>query len=163
MGDDISSGSPHDTENSTSLRSVASDESVEASSNAIRLFRKLAIVNSAALILSTVVQNVESRMMPEGGADLLNYNGVFAMITLPNSVSWLSTLIHISAVVGLYQFSKAARALYTLLIFGFSVLLLFTGFCITSPIVGFLAQVSGLTCGALLLMSYATPLKEKFN
>jgi hypothetical protein len=137
------------------LRDILTDQA--------RLFRTLVIIGNGAFILTLIAPYVESHFLSFDTIELLNRNQEAALITLPGGISWLTTFLYLAIAVGLYQFSASARAAFVIFLVGFSVLGLFTGVSIVSPIVGFLGAVSLMTDGAILLLAYATPLKEKFE
>jgi uncharacterized membrane protein len=105
---------------------------------------------------------LEPRFLSYDTIDLLNRNGHAALFTMPTSVSWLIMLLYLAVAVGLYHFSAAARTVFAILIVAFGVLVLVSGVIISSPLVGFLALVTGMADGAILLLAYATPLEKSF-
>lgn len=137
------------------LRDILTDQA--------RLFKALVIIGNGAFILSLIAPYVESHFLSFDTIELLNRNQEAALITLPGGISWLTTFLYLAIAVGLYQFSASARAAFVIFLVGFSVLGLFTGVSIVSPIVGFLSAVSAMADGAILLLAYATPLKERFE
>ena len=137
------------------LRDILTDQA--------RLFRALVIIGNSAFILSVLAPYVESRFLSYDTIELLNRNREAALITLPGGISWLITFLYLAIAVGLYQFSASARAAFVVFLVEFGVLGLFTGVSIVSPIVGFLGMVSAMADGAILLLAYATPLKERFE
>ena len=127
-----------------------------------KLFRALVIVGNGAYVLSVLAHYVEPRFLSYDTIDLLNRNGQAALFTMPTGIYWLTTLLYLAVAVGLYHFSAAARTVFAIFTVAFGVLVLFSGVTIASPVVGFLAVVTGLADGAILLLAYATPLKERF-
>ncbi len=127
-----------------------------------KLFRALVIGANGAYVLSVLAPYVESRFFSYDTIDLLNRNGQAALFTLPTGIYWLITLLYLAIAVGLYHFSASARAAFAIFVLAFGVLILFRGVAITSPFVGFLALVTAMADGAILLLAYATPLKERF-
>jgi hypothetical protein len=121
------------------------------------------IVANGAYLLTVLAPYVESRLLSYDTIDLLNRNGHGALFTMPSSAFWLTTLVYLAIAVGLYQFSASARTVFVIFTVAFGVLLLFSGVAITSPFVGFLALVTAMADGAILLLAYATPLKERFS
>jgi len=129
----------------------------------VRLFRALVILANAAYVISAFAPFFEPAFMAPEVEDLLNQHGHGAIFTMPGSVFWLSTLLYLAIAVGLYQFSASARAAFAVLTVGFGVLLLFSGVAISSPLVGFLTSITAMADGAILLLAYATPLRERFG
>lgn len=128
-----------------------------------RLFRALVIVANSAFILSLLAPYVEPSFLSLDTLELLDRNGHGALFTMPTGIYWLTVLLYLAIAVGLYHFSASARALFAIFTVVFGVLLLFSGVGITSPLVGFLALVTTMADGAILLLAYATPLKERFE
>jgi hypothetical protein len=136
------------------LRDILADQA--------KLFRALVIVANGPYILTVLAPYVEPRFLSYETIDLLNRDGEAALFTLPSGIYWLTTLLYLAIAVGLYQFSASARAAFAIFSLAFGVLVLFGGVGITSPVVGFLALVTAMADGAILLLAYATPLKERF-
>lgn len=136
------------------LRDILTDQA--------KLFRALVIVANGAYLLSVLAPYVESHFLAYDSIDLINRNGYAALFTIPTSVSWLTTLLYLAIAVGLYHFSASARTLFAIFTVAFGALVLFSGVAITSPVVGFLALVTAMADGAILLLAFATPLKERF-
>jgi hypothetical protein len=128
-----------------------------------KLFRALVIVGNGAYLLSVLAPYVESRVLSYETIDLLNRSGHGALFMMPTSVFWLTTVLYLTIAVGLYQFSASARTTFVIFTVAFGVLLLFAGVTITSPLVGFLMLVTTMADGAILLLAYATPLKDRFS
>ena len=127
------------------------------------LFRTLVVVASGTYVLGLLVPFVEPRFLEFETVDLLNYDGYAALLTMPTGVVWLMNLVYLAASIGLYRFSASARTLFAIFTVAFGVMSLLNGVRVTSPLVCFLSVPGALADGAILLMAYATPLKEKFG
>ena len=128
----------------------------------VKLFRALVIVGNGAYLVSVLVPYLESRVLSYDTLDLIDRSGHGALFTLPPGIYWLTVLIYLAIAVGLYHFSASARTAFAIFTVVFGVLILFSGVAISSPLVGFLAVVTGMADGAILLLAYATPLRTRF-
>jgi hypothetical protein len=78
------------------------------------------------------------------------------------SFIWLSMLLFVALAIGLWNFSKSARLVFALLLAFLAVASLFEGLQTQTAFSGFLIYVSTLCDGAILVLAYASPLKNKF-
>lgn len=127
------------------------------------LFRCLVGVATLGPLLIELFRRIEMHFVPREVANLLQYSGYRAILTLPASVWWLTTLLSLAIAVGLWHFSAAARMLFTMFSIAFGVLIFFSGICVTSPLVGFLAWLTVMAQGGLLALAYGSSLKDRFS
>ena len=129
----------------------------------VKLFRALVVVANAAFALALLAPYAESRVFSYEMLDLLDRNGEAAIFTLPRGIHWLYTLLYLPIAIGLYGFSAGARAAFAMFSVANAVLVLLGGISVASSVVGFLALVTLMADGAILVLAYGTPLKERFR
>ncbi|MEQ2009134.1 MAG: hypothetical protein ABMA26_20320 [Limisphaerales bacterium] len=154
IGTNMPSGVPT-AEPGLSLQGILADPA--------RLFRALVIVANSAYLLSLLVSEFELHFLSWDTVALLNRNGHGTLSTLPSGIYSLNVLIFLATAVGLYQFSASARAVFAIFKVGWWLFILLNGVSVTSPLVGFLATVVCMADGAILVLAYATPLKDRFR
>ena len=102
-------------------------------------------------------------MISPGAWDALSWDGFGALLPLPKSISWLLFLLNLAVALGLWNFSKSARSIYAMFTI-FDVLISpFGGIYVETALGAFLAYICNLAAGAILVMMYTSPLKEKFS
>ena len=83
-------------------------------------------------------------------------------MVLPPGLAWLTVALYVAMTVGLYQFSASARTGFTIYILVFTVLSLFGGVGVSSPICSFLGGITTMTDGGILLLAHFTTLRTRF-
>lgn len=128
----------------------------------VRLFRALVIISTITYLIWFFQFLFGGWLISQRTWDALSWQGDGALLPIPPRLGWLFLLLYVAAAVGLWMFSKSARFVF---------LMLTAFFIITSPLVGvqvqtalgsFLLQLTNLADGAILVMAYTAPLKERF-
>lgn len=127
------------------------------------LFRALVILSTSTYVLWFLFLSVFSRAISPGVWDALAWDGYGALLPLPESVCWLFFLLNLAVAFGLWNFSKSARLTYVMLTIFDVVISPFGGVYVETAMGSFLAYVCNLAAGAILVMTYTPPLKEKFS
>ena len=77
-------------------------------------------------------------------------------------IALLVTIIHFISIILLYFFIKIGKILF-LVSFAFSIaFILISNFHIFDNVDYFLDALHGVTCGAIIIMLYSSPIKERF-
>ena len=132
------------------------------SADSVKLFRTLVLVGNGAYLLSVVVPFVESRFLSHEALDLLERSGHGALLMLPPGLLGITLALYVAMTVGLYQFSASARTGFTIYILAFTVLSLFGGVGVSSPLCSFLGGITTMTDGGILLLAHFTTLRTRF-
>lgn len=128
-----------------------------------KLFRGLVVVAHGCYFISCLVPLVDYRFMAYETLEALNLNGLGRSVTLSSGISWLIVAIYLPIAIGLYQFSASARTAFTVLTVGFTALSLFLGIMVVPAHVAFLNTITIAADGAIFLLAYTSPLKERFR
>jgi hypothetical protein len=95
--------------------------------------------------------------------DALEWDGYGAWLPLPGSISWLLFILNLAVAFGLWTFSKHARLVFTMLTGFYIILSLLGGVCVQTSLESFLCYFGNLADGAILVLAYTSPLREKFS
>lgn len=139
----------------TELRDILSDPS--------RFFRALVVVSTVTYLIWFFHNYLFGQFISDETHAALSWQGYGALFRLPESFKWLSMLLFIALAIGLWNFSKSARLVFTSLLAFFAFTSLFQGLATETAFSWFLAYISNLADGAILVMAYTSPLKNKFT
>jgi hypothetical protein len=124
-----------------------------------KLFRALLIISTVSYFITWFHPYFVSGHLQYA----LAWQGYGAILTLPTSVYWLSMLLWIATAVGMWMFVKSARYLYTALLVFFVLLEFFSGVNVKTGFGSFFGAITNMSDGALLIIAYLSPVKEKFE
>jgi len=128
----------------------------------VRLFKRLVIGSAVISVLTFLAPSIEDRLVSEETYRLLTWHGWEALVELPAETGWLSLLLYLVAAYGLCHFSASARFVFTLLVGFFAVAALLAGLGVLTALSTCLGDMFWLAGGAILVMAYTRPLKERF-
>ena len=132
-------------------------------SQPIARFRALVICSTGLFVLWFFELFLLGGFVSPEVHDLLNWHGYQALIPLPDLVSWLVMVLYLVAAVGLCEFTKAGRMLFSLLTVFNLITSLLGGVQIATAFGSCLGAVTSLADGAILVMAYSSPLAKKFS
>jgi len=118
----------------------------------------MAIAYSALKIRWTFYQNIYTEEMLK----LLSYDGYGLTLTLPKYLSVGIDIAWALVFIGLFFFLKASRYVFILLILLATIMSLFWGIRVTSPVSTFTLEVLNLLVGATLVYSYFGAVGQRF-
>ena len=125
-------------------------------------FRVIVVAGLICYLLYAVGPWVLWRNLSQQTYDGLSWRGLDAVLILPQIVYWLSVALWTVASVGMYFFVRAARVLYAGLV-GFSIVTtLLGGMHAALAVESFLLHLVNLTDGAVLVLTYWSPLRKRF-
>jgi hypothetical protein len=128
----------------------------------VQLFRVLIIASTLSYIIWFFQHYLFGRLVSQEVWDALSWSGYGSVLQLPTGIGWLWMLVSVAAAVGLCSFSKSARMVFTLLIVFDAVLTLLGGVVVNIALGSFLGLVETMADGAILVMAYTSPLKDRF-
>ena len=129
----------------------------------VRLFRILVLVSAITYLVWFLQLLVGGRLISEGTWDALSWRGYGALLPPPERLAWLSLLLFMAVAVGLWTFSRSARLVFTMLSAYFILTSPLDGVQVQTALGSFLLLLTNMADGAILVMAYTTPLREKFE
>jgi hypothetical protein len=151
---DLEQSGTKSVENGGQLREILTDPA--------RLFRVLIIVSTTAYVIWFFELPVCWRLISSETRAALAWRGCGAWLTIPPKLDWLFMLLWVAAAVGLWGFSKSARLVFAALTVFFGIMSFLSGVQVSTPLGSFVLQIMYLADGAILLMAYTAPLKNRF-
>ena len=127
------------------------------------IFKKLVIfdLSSLAVIFLISLSGITSALLPPELNDWTSYlveqNLVVYLLSIPIAI------IYIVACFMLLKFSPTGRSMYLWITIISIALSLFVGPTISDPLSNLILGLSGMASGAIFVLMYATPLREKFQ
>lgn len=129
----------------------------------VRLFRALIVISTATYVICFFQLLLAGGLIPQSTLDALSWHGSGALLQMPPAVGWLLLLLSVAVAVGLWMFSKSARIVFA----AFSVFWIVTSFLggvqVQTAFGSFLLLLTNMADGAILVMAYTSPLKERFE
>ncbi|MEQ2009542.1 MAG: hypothetical protein ABMA26_22395 [Limisphaerales bacterium] len=127
------------------------------------LFQRLVIASTALFIgYSLVPWLLDSRLQGEV-RDALSWNGFGAKLPRSESIWLFVALVRVLVTVGLCQFSREARGVFVVIEVYFGVTSLLGGLAVSTATESVLLYLMNLCEGAVLVMSFTPPLRDKFT
>lgn len=127
------------------------------------LFQRLVIFSTALFIgYASVPWLLDSRLSEEMN-NALSWSGYGAKLPISTTIWWFIALLRVLVAVGLCQFSREARALFVLIEVYFGVTSLLGGLAVATATESFLLYLMNLCTGAVLVLAYTPPLRDKFT
>jgi hypothetical protein len=126
------------------------------------LFQRLVICSTALFIgyLSTFLL-LEPRL-PDEVKGALSWNGYGAKLPMSESIWWFVALLRVLVTVGLYLFSREARAVFVGLAIYSAVTSLLGGVNVSTGTGVFLGYLLALCEGAVLVLAFTSPIRDRF-
>jgi hypothetical protein len=129
-----------------------------------RLFRALVVLSTATYAIWYFQLLLAGRFISERTWDALLWQSFGALLpTPPPMLGWLLLLLSVALAVGLWMFSKSARMVYAALCAFWIATSPLGGVQVNTAFGSFLLLLSNMSAGALLVMAYTSPLKERFE
>lgn len=100
--------------------------------------------------------------VPQGLWDALAWHGYGALLPMPPVIGWLWVALWVAVAFGLYGFSKLVRRAFVVLTVVSLLFALLGGVQVHTAFGSFLLLSVNLADGAILVMAYTSPLKERF-
>jgi hypothetical protein len=129
----------------------------------VRLFRVVVLVSTIAYLVWFFHLLLGSRLISDGTRDALSWQGYGALLPMPERLGWLFLLLFVAVAVGLWMFSRSARLVFVMLTAFFIVTYPLGGVQVQTAFDSFLLLLNNMADGALLVMAYTAPLKERFE
>lgn len=129
----------------------------------VRLFRALVLVSTGTFLIWFFHLLAGNRFISEATWDVLAWNGYGALLPLPARLAWLFLLLYVAVAAGLWMFSGPARLVFTALIAFTVITSLLGGLSVQTAFGSFLLWLTNLADGAILVLAYTPPLKERFE
>lgn len=127
------------------------------------MFRTGVVISTTAFLLYFFEHQLLGFTFSDEMWDALGWSGYGAILLFPPAFWWLWMLIWVAVSIGVYSFASSARSIYLLFaIFGLF-LSLVGGFNAQSAWAGFLSGVSCILDGAVIVLAYLSPLRDKFR
>lgn len=137
------------------LRDILTDASLR--------FRALVVASTASYLILFFHPWITDRFLSQAAADALAWEGYGALLPLPPSMNWLFMLLYSAVAMGLWNFSKSARLVFTLLSAFWLLDVLLAGIQVRTAFDSFLFLASSMADGAILASAYTSPVKERFE
>jgi hypothetical protein len=128
----------------------------------VRLFRALVLVSTVTYLFCFFQLSLGGRLISAGTWDALSWHGYGALLPLSERLGWLFLLLFVAVAVGLLTFSKSARLVFAMLAAFFIVMCLLGGVQVQTAYGSFFLLLTNMADGAILVMAYTAPLKERF-
>ena len=123
------------------------------------VFKKLNIFIAIVFILWIGKTIVDINYMPE---ELYQYSIELSLSAGLAILTLILALVHLVSIFMLYAFFKIGKILFVGSFIGFLAVSLFSGVVILDHIDYFLDGLHGLASGAIILMLYSSPIKDRF-
>ena len=128
----------------------------------VRLFRALVLVSTISYLVWFFQLLLGGPLISASTWDALSWHGYGALLPLPERLCWLFLLLFVAVAVGLWTFSKSARLVFAMLAAFFIVTCPLGGVQVQTAFGSFLLLLTNMADGAILVMAYTPPLKERF-
>jgi hypothetical protein len=129
----------------------------------VRLFQRLVLVSLITLGLGYWEMSWGHHFLSSESRTLLEWDGYHQALAVPHKVVYLEFILFAVSLLGLYWFLRSARILYLCLAAAFLLQMLLGGMRVSTPLGAFIAHVGMLADGAVLVMAFTSPLKERFT
>ena len=129
----------------------------------VRLFRVLVVVSTVTYVIWYFQLQVGAGMLSEETWGALSWHGYGAVFSIPPGVTWLIFFLFLVVTVGLWTFCNSARLLFAMLAGFLTVMTIFGGIQVDTAFGSFLLGLTNMADGAILIMAYTAPLKERFE
>lgn len=127
------------------------------------LFQRLVICSTAFFVgWVSLYWTLEPRL-PDATRRALEWNGYGAKLPLSATILWFVALMRVLIAVGLCQFSREARAAFVSVEVFYGVASLLGGLTVSTATGVFLGYLMNLSEGAVLVMAFTPPLRDKFT
>lgn len=131
--------------------------------NPVRLFRGLVIISTVTYTIWFFQFLLAGRLISQDTWDALSWYGFGALLPMPPGFGWLFLLLSAAVAFGLWVFSKSARLVFAAFSAFWIVMSLLGGVQVQTAFGSFLLLLSNMADGAILVMAYTLPLKERFE
>jgi len=131
--------------------------------NPVRLFRTLVVTSTVAYVIWFFQLLLANRLISQGTWDALSWQGFGALLPMPPAFGWLFLVLFAAVAVGLWTFSKSARLVFVALSVFWILTAPLGGVQVQTAFGSFLLLLTNLADGAILVMAYTAPLKERFE
>jgi uncharacterized ion transporter superfamily protein YfcC len=132
-------------------------------SSPVAVYRTLIVVSFATYIAWFLFPLVENQFLSEDKLYLLGAHGYGAILPIPLRISWLLFFINLAVAPGLWFFAKSARWVYVAIVIFFVAITPLGGMKVEAPLSTFLAYINTLVDGALIILSFVSPFRERFE
>lgn len=129
----------------------------------LRLFRTLVVSSTIAYGIWFFQFILGGALISQSTWDALSWQGSGALLPTPPAFAWLFLLLSVAVAVGLCMFSRSARSVFAALSAFWIMMSLLGGVQVQTAFGSFLLLLSNMADGAILVMAYTPPLKQRFE
>ena len=129
----------------------------------LQLFRALVLVSTVAYVGWFFQLLLTGSLISQETWDALSWSGFGALLPLSPRLGWLLLLLSLAVTVGMWTFSKSARLVFAALSAFWLLTTFLGGVQVQTASGAVLLMVSHMADGAILVMAYTSPLKERFQ
>lgn len=129
----------------------------------ISIFRGLIITNVILYTALIILPYIDSAWLSEKELDVLSYSGYGAYYTFPSFILWGIFVVWVLSMLGLIYFYDLARKVFLWWLILTSLLTIGSGLDTRTALQAFLANVSTLLDGAIIVMAYFTSVENYFK
>jgi hypothetical protein len=129
----------------------------------VRLFRTLVALSTGSYVLCFFEFHLFGGFVSPEMWSIVRASGADALLPLPARVGWLIFILYLAVAVGLWTFAASARTLFAALTAFWLLTALLSGTQVQTAVSAVFALVTALADGAILVMAYTLPLKQRFS
>ncbi len=127
------------------------------------IFRILVVGGALLAVIFWSMPFIDYMWYSNEELQILDLGGFGSKLPESQIYYWGTLVLWLAISVGLFFYKKIARTAFVVCLIFFSVVGLFGGILILSPIEAALSQIITLSDGALLVIMYLTSMNAKFN
>ena len=131
--------------------------------DSVRLFRALVVISTVTYVIWFFHLLLAGGLISQSTWDALSWQGFGALLPMPPAFNWLFLLLSVAVAVGLWMFSKSARIVFAAFSAFWIIMSLLGGLAVQAAFGSFLLLLTNMAGGAILVMAYTSPLKERFE
>ncbi len=128
----------------------------------VKLFRLLIVFSTTCYLLLIAEVFAAPSLYSLTSLEALSWNWRGEIVPIPPVLAWAKVSLYVVAAVSLYRFSWPGRLVYTLLLATGLLLTPLSGVYVTVGIGSLLSGCVNMADGAILVMAWTPPLRERF-
>lgn len=129
----------------------------------VKLFRVLVLASTVTNLIWFSELTLARGVISQVTWDALAWHGVGALLPMPPAFVWLFLGLSTAVSVGLWMFSKSARVVFASLCVFWIIMAPFDGIQVQTAFGSLLLLLTNMADGAILVLAYTSPLKERFE
>ena len=129
----------------------------------MKLYKNLLRANLASFIILMSFPAIWARVYSQDIVDALNLNGKGGVFDLNGPVPLIIAVTYFVSIVGLFNLKAWARHVYLALLIAIGVVTPFFGISVQGYYEGIFGYFFGISCGAILTLSYFSSISNQFK